>query len=332
MIPFITYGWLGVDLFFVLSGFLITNILINSKNKSGYYKNFYARRILRIFPLYYLSLILFLVILPQIKDFPINLNYSNGEKWWFWAYLQNWSMIVNPNPHSYSLGHFWSLSVEEQFYLIWPFVIVLISHEKKLLAILFICLLSLIAIRTYVWLHKENFPSYYAIFLFTRIDGLLIGSMLAIIQKSNPDFLKRTTYIVVLFLAGLNFIFYFLNQYYHFSFPYWSVVGYTTFSALFALAVYEGLKKENHILNLIFTNKALRFFGKYSYGFYIFHLPVYLITISFFVNQIKNFNISSNFLQLLFASVLATVCGLLVSIISYHFFEKYFLKIKKRFV
>src|SRR5687767_13351351 len=84
------FGWLGVDLFFVLSGFLITGILLKTVGAPHYLRNFFARRILRIFPLYYLSLIIFLVILPLVGIYKNELAYYTQHQWWLWLYLQNW--------------------------------------------------------------------------------------------------------------------------------------------------------------------------------------------------------------------------------------------------
>jgi peptidoglycan/LPS O-acetylase OafA/YrhL len=115
----------GVDLFFVLSGFLITGILLSTKDASprNYFWSFYARRILRIFPLYILAVAgFFYGLLPYLHSRGELLNVSRSEQFWFWTYLMNWRdaagfRIIN------ALGHFWSLGVEEQFYLIWPAVI-----------------------------------------------------------------------------------------------------------------------------------------------------------------------------------------------------------------
>jgi peptidoglycan/LPS O-acetylase OafA/YrhL len=98
----------------VLSGFLITDILLKTVDKQGYFKNFYAKRVLRIFPLYYLSLIIFLVILPQVKDFPLDLSFYVDHQWWFWTYLQNWFLIFyNVGNTTTAIQHYWSLAVEE---------------------------------------------------------------------------------------------------------------------------------------------------------------------------------------------------------------------------
>src|SRR5260370_35068071 len=84
------FGWLGVDLFFVLSGFLITDILLNTLGKPHFLKNFYILRVLRIFPLYYFILIICLFVLPHIRSLQLNLDYYTNNQIWLWTYLQNW--------------------------------------------------------------------------------------------------------------------------------------------------------------------------------------------------------------------------------------------------
>src|SRR4030095_2778309 len=116
------FAWLGVDLFFVLSGYLITSILLNSVNSPHYLKNFYAKRVLRVFPLYYLSLIIFLIIFPLLGIYKSELKYYVDNQLWFWFYLQNWLLSFNFPTTGNFLNHFWSLGVEEQFYLAWPFI------------------------------------------------------------------------------------------------------------------------------------------------------------------------------------------------------------------
>ena len=91
------FGWLGVDLFFVLSGFLITDILLNGLHKPHFLRNFYIRRVLRIFPLFYLTLIICLLILPNIKSLHLDASYYTGNQFWLWAYLQNWLFVVQSN-------------------------------------------------------------------------------------------------------------------------------------------------------------------------------------------------------------------------------------------
>jgi peptidoglycan/LPS O-acetylase OafA/YrhL len=320
---FINYfflGWLGVDLFFVLSGFLITDILLKTQNDPNYLRNFYGRRLLRIFPLYYLVLIIFLLILPAFRP-PINLNYYTQNQLWFWTYLQNWLFVFKPIPlDSLALSHFWSLAVEEQFYLIWPFVILFIKKPKPLFFLMFSLLLAVVAGRFLIWTFHIEKLAYFNLYTFSRIDGICIGSMLALLRQFNISFLSKHTSKLVFTLAALNFLFFFFNRATNFSFPFLAIVGYTTFAIIFGLLVNEALSRENKVVQFIFNNSILKFFGTVSYGLYIFHWPIYLL--------IKSQNWWSN---ALFTSLFATLIAIAVSILSFYFFETPLLRLKKHF-
>ena len=123
------YGNLGVDLFFVLSGFLITGILMDTKGKENYFKNFIIRRSLRIFPLYYFVLIIIFLIMPLFSIFngPLMDRVLEGEVY-AWTYTYNF-FIAEKQSWPPFIGHFWSLAVEEQFYLVWPLAVYLLSTE-----------------------------------------------------------------------------------------------------------------------------------------------------------------------------------------------------------
>jgi peptidoglycan/LPS O-acetylase OafA/YrhL len=321
------FGWIGVDLFFVLSGYLITDILLKTVKSPGYLRNFFARRVLRIFPLYYLSLILFLVILPHFTIFKPKLQFYVDHQWWLWTYLQNWLFAFNTPTTTRFLNHFWSLAVEEQFYLVWPFLILLIRKPKYLLWLMLVILLSVMLFRSLVWINKVESLSYTSLYTFTRIDGICIGCMVALLQRINADFLKKNTAIIVIAFAILNFIFYFLNR--ENDFPYLAFLGYTTLAALIGMLVNEVVHGEAKILNFIFTNFILRFLGRISYGFYIFHWPVYLVLYPLLMRTIQS---SSSSINQIVAALIATVAAVLVSVISYYSFEIRFLKLKKYFI
>jgi peptidoglycan/LPS O-acetylase OafA/YrhL len=331
-VKYFFFGWLGVDLFFVLSGFLITAILLNTVNTPGYFKNFYAKRVLRIFPLYYLSLIILLLVLPRIKGFPLDFSFYIDHQWWFWTYMQNWFLIFYDVGHTTTaIQHYWSLAVEEQFYILWPCVIFLVRKPKILLGITGLLLIAIICTRLYMWTIQIKDLNYFGLYTYTRIDGICIGSMLAILQFMRSGFIKRYFTILILLLAALNFVFYFINKEYNFTYPYFAIVGYTTFAMLFAIIVHEIVQGGNKILEFILNIKLLRFFGKISYGLYIFHWPVYLILYEWLNEKVSSvLKLSGNDLALI-VSVLLTLIGILISIISYYTFEKYFLKKKKAF-
>ncbi|MBS1620568.1 MAG: acyltransferase [Bacteroidetes bacterium] len=327
-IDYFFFGWLGVDLFFVLSGFLITDILLRTVHDKHYLRNFYIRRILRIFPLYYLSLLLFLFVLPLLNP-KIELDYYINNQAWLWTYLQNWLYIFKPSGSADVLNHYWSLAVEEQFYLLWPFVILIIKKPKWLLLFTIILLVAVVSLRLWLWVNHIEKLAYFNLYTFTRIDGLCIGSMVTLLFRINPEFLKKHTYAIVIFFAGVNFVFYFFNSRYHFSFPYLPLVGYSTIAMLFGLLVNDAITRQTPLVTKILNFMPLRYIGRISYGFYIFHWPVYLS-----LREPLSAWVNNHFPSLpvhITSSTIATLLGLLLSILSYTYFEKYFNNLKSRF-
>ena len=135
-------GWIGVELFFVLSGFLITGILHDSKGTPGYFRNFYARRVLRIFPLYYATLLVF-ATLHWLA--PLGFPLESQELWvWMLTYLTNVGMVWQGFG---GLAHFWSLAVEEHFYLFWPLVVWRLNRRQLMRLAVAVWVISL-ALRT----------------------------------------------------------------------------------------------------------------------------------------------------------------------------------------
>src|SRR5215469_16350920 len=134
-------GWMGVDLFFVLSGFLITGILLDTKNSDGYFRNFYARRCLRIWPLYYCTLFFMFVVVPLVRPSEAHQIFEpRSMPWWsYFVYLQNF-LVPSITRATGLLGVTWSLAVEEQFYLVWPLVVRFLTETQlRRLSITLIC-------------------------------------------------------------------------------------------------------------------------------------------------------------------------------------------------
>jgi peptidoglycan/LPS O-acetylase OafA/YrhL len=322
------FGWLGVDLFFVLSGFLITQILLQTFNSKNYLSIFYIKRALRIFPLYYAALIVFLLILPTtLKDTSI-IDYYTSNQLWLWVFLQNWLYIFKQPSGFGLLNHFWSLAVEEQFYLLWPILVLLIKKPKHLLIFIAFILILVIALRLYVWIERIENLHYYNLYTFSRIDGICIGCMVALVQKINKQFLSKSDTWIVLIFALLNFLFYFINKFSRFSFPFLAMIGYTTFAMIFGLLVNIGTTESSHWITRIFNNCFLRFFGKISFGLYVIHWPVYILMrekVSTWMNIYSPLNAE------IIISTLLTMIAIILSLISYYTFEKRFLSIKQVF-
>lgn len=326
------FGWLGVDLFFVLSGFLITSILLKSLSTDStkkYFKNFYIRRALRIFPLYYFFLVIFLFILPSLNILNSEVEEYREDKWWYIFYLQNWLFTNDFPAKSNCLNHFWSLAVEEQFYILWPLTIFLIKKTGRLLLFLSTILLLIFLIRCYLWYIQIPGFNYTNFFTFTRIDGICVGSFVALITNQNKEFLTIYRPIIITGLAVLNFTFFFFNT--SGSLPFLAFIGYITFAAVFGVLVYELSHGNNSWLKNIFSFKPLRFIGKISYGLYMFHWPIHYflnIPFSLFISKIFNFDSPIN---ALFSSIATTLLAIAISSMSYYYFESYFLKLKNKF-
>jgi peptidoglycan/LPS O-acetylase OafA/YrhL len=185
-------GWSGVDLFFVLSGFLITGILLRARHGSRYYGPFYARRVLRIFPLYYAVLVFFLLIVPRIEAFAVADGFwSPGverEGIWYWLYLSNvraaWLGVWDHQMLSIA----WSLAIEEHFYLLWPWVVRRAS-DRRLLAICAATAVGALALRAACVAAGTN-PLVAYVLTPCRLDTLATGAAIAIVA-ARPDGLAR---------------------------------------------------------------------------------------------------------------------------------------------
>ena len=302
------FGQTGVSLFFVLSGFLITRILLKSKSDKDYFKNFFIRRSLRIFPLYFLFLIIYYYFLPFWFG-----ELNNSPKWFYWVYLQNIAMTFNwPNNGP---SHFWSLAVEEHFYLFWPFVVYFLNTKK---VFVFGISLILISFLFRFILTQANYESFY--FTFSRLDDLVLGTFLALLEKKNflNSKAKKIFYTTFIFLFFLNLISFLFAQYIPhfwlqiFKYP---LIG-TLYFTLIGILI---CPPESSLFNFL-KFPWLRFSGKISYGLYVYHPLVFMVSEKFL--QINNVFIEFSSL------VLITV---LVSIFSFYVYENQFLKLKRFF-
>ena len=326
-INYFFFGWLGVDLFFVLSGFLITNILLKTVSSPKFLSHFYLRRVLRIFPLYYLFVFLCLFIIPKLHP-SFDIKYYSDNQIWIWTYLQNWLYIFNGNDGTNAMHHLWSLAVEEQFYLFWPLVILLLKKPKYLLIFISLALVAVLGLRLWIWTNHIVNLAYFNLYTFSRVDGICIGCMIALVHRINPDFFKKYTSWIVIFFAVMNFAFFFVNRRHAYSFPYLALAGYTTFAMIFGLLVNEVVTGGTKFINIVFSLPILRFFGKISYGLYMFHWPVYLLLSPWLFSIFSHY--LSNHLLNIAVSLLATFAAIAISWTSYRYYESYFLKLKDK--
>lgn len=278
------YGaWFAMDLFFVLSGFLITGILLDTKTDKQYYKNFIIRRGLRILPLYYGALIVFFILVPLVVNksrlAPFSVYYNNQV--YFWVYLQNWILLLK-EPALIGKGriflHLWSLAIEEQFYIVWP-IVILLFNTKNLVKIIVALILLSAALNCYYFFSGHSWQYTYFSTL-CRLDSLCIGALIAVAVRNNfiiQKIEKIIPYIFkTLFVVLVAAIFWgrpkapadqFLEP-----------VSTLLFSIFFASMILYGFSNhKNNYVKRILELKVLRFFGKYSYSMYIFHVPILVL-------------------------------------------------------
>jgi peptidoglycan/LPS O-acetylase OafA/YrhL len=303
-------GWMGVDLFFVLSGFLITGILLDTKQTERYFQNFYARRCLRIWPLYYSALLFMFVIVPLLRPSEAHAIFAARSSPW-WAYplfLQNF-LIPVPTSATGLLGVTWSLAVEEQFYLVWPLV-VRFCTEAQLRRIATAVIFVSPALRLYLSLHHVNIYSN----TFCRLDSLMAGALLAVVIRSadfHPS--KLLTRAWILFLVSVPLA---LGiEMFH---ARW--IGFSVVAAASVSFVYLALFSTQKWLRAILTNRPLVYTGTISYGIYILEkIPV---------DVVKVLHLDGHPLLSLTLSTGATFT---LAAVSWKFLEKPFLKLKRNF-
>jgi peptidoglycan/LPS O-acetylase OafA/YrhL len=333
---FIGYGYWGVDVFFVLSGFLITGILYDTKKSPNYFSAFYARRSLRIFPLYYCVLLAVFVVLPIFRDLTPEQQAMAQQQGWLWTYLGNIAMVIKNAPifdaGGIKLLHFWSLAIEEQFYLVWPAVVLLFSRKS----LLWICavLISVAAISRFViWQIGIDQPMA-SFFTFSRVDGLAMGAMAALIARGTmgTERMHREARVLGLISAvALLAILFAEKNHLFWSFPVHllSPVRLTLFTCVLVVAVAAPM---GGWARTIFSSSWLRFFGKYSYALYVFHymmMPWFEQIAS--MERLKE-KFGSFVVAVAVRMIVCTALSLLAAILSWHLLEKHFIQLKRFFV
>ncbi|TMI72346.1 MAG: acyltransferase [Bacteroidetes bacterium] len=328
-LPHFKLGWVGVDLFFVLSGFLITDILLVTKGSKNFLQNFYIRRILKIFPLYYGVLLLFFVIAPMLQGLQIQYHYYKTDQPMLWLHLNNWLSIIHIRPaDSMLLNHFWSLSVEEQFYLLWPFFILAINNTRVLAQIAVLILVTCFLCRYSSWLMFGNGYTNFFFQYMTRMDGLCIGSLIAIWRMdSYAETKKRLTQLAVS-VAGVSIVLFVLSKSLLPGMPVFPFIGYTVVAVLFGVIVFLAIWKRSLVSGFFLENKLIKYIGRISYGLYVYHWPVLCLFKIYLIDRLVNGG-NTYYTSYAVVSLLALGVAVILSILSYHLFEKKMLALKE---
>jgi peptidoglycan/LPS O-acetylase OafA/YrhL len=317
-------GWMGVDLFFALSGFLITGILYDAALAEHKVKNFYARRALRIFPLFYAVLFGLLLLTPALQ------LHWRPEHLLYFFYLSNVAVLFMPNfqlpNHWINLGHLWSLAVEEQFYLLWPFVVWRIRDRKRLLWLILAVLVAGPLLRGFFLAEGMNALAMSRL-LVTRADSLLFGGGVALLAR-GPSADRIPAKRILLISASLLAILLFLAHGPEATSLWISTIGYSAIAACSASVIYLAQQGSNWVSTL-FDQPFLQFFGRYSYGLYLFH-GLYFVYLRH-LSQTVEHRLHSGLLAQLLIIAFGFLLSIALALLSYHFFEAPILKLKRRF-
>jgi peptidoglycan/LPS O-acetylase OafA/YrhL len=322
-----TNGHIGVILFFVLSGFLITYFLLEELNTTGKinFKTFYIKRLLRIWPIYYLMVIFSVLIFPEI------LHVIDGSKEkiilkdsiYYWLFLPN---IAKSLKHFIQgATHLWSIGVEEQFYLIWP---ILLLFFKKYIKILLCSIIIIFSLTTpfidFLNVHSSFFKDNLSLknilssfFSGFKINAMAIGGIFAYInysQKESMNFIKNDLSEIILVV---------ITMYCWISGKTFGTYTDEIYSILFGIIIFIFTTRKNSFFNL--ENKIYIFFGKISYGLYVYHWVIILLLVKIMKN---NSNVFYNeFINNLLLYSLSLILTTLFSYFSYKYIEKPIMKL-----
>jgi peptidoglycan/LPS O-acetylase OafA/YrhL len=330
------YGSYGVELFFVLSGFLITGILYDARNKPYYFRNFYMRRLLRIFPLYYgvLALVFFVAPLIPLLRGP-TLDYLLERQGWAWLYAVN-IYIAKHGEWSFSyLDHFWSLAIEEHFYLVWPLVVFALARQPR--ALMGVCLaIALCAMlgRLTGSLMGLSWWTTYTLTPF-RLDGLALGGFIAVTvrQPGGLERLARLLPLAASAIAGLVAVTFVWTRLVsrdglELILPVRAALILLLLACLLVWAIIAPARSST---SRFFRSRAMVFLGTYSYGLYVYHhfISYYLVTNRTDL-ELAGW-LGSHFAAVALQAALGMSASLGVAYLSYELFEKRFLRMKRLF-
>jgi peptidoglycan/LPS O-acetylase OafA/YrhL len=327
-------GWTGVSLFFVLSGFLISGILWDTRNTPGWWRSFYMRRTLRIFPLYYAALLLAL-----LAAFIVGTGLQCLSKMWTFAfYLQNMptlQKIVGDMSTPLWLAHFWSLAVEEQFYLLWPF---LLTRMKTLRQARYLCLavflsseIFRILVFHFAHLAIEQDLDPYKGFLPVRAGELAIGAYLAMCYRdSSWNRVQSWAPAVAMTALGVFIAASIVNHTFWLDGPIGLLIGLPSvsifFGGLLALSLASG------VTNRLATMAWLRWLGGLSYGIYVYHVLFFGLYDNLAIWTLKTFapHASMGLVPPLKAMI-GLPCSIAIAWLSFHYFEFPFLRRRTKY-
>lgn len=319
-------GNLGVNFFFVLSGFLITFLLIEEKkiNDRISILKFWMRRILRIWPIFFFCVFFGFVIFPELKLLFGQVPEETANPLYYVTFLNNFNIIQNDLPDSSILGVLWSIAIEEQFYLIWPILIALTPLKR--LWILFVVLIG-ISIAFRYFNHDYMIFEYHTL---SCMSDLVVGAFGAWLIQNSIKFKNHITNLpkIVIIVIHITFIcFFFFRDEFNQSFP--NLFAFERI--IISISIIYIILEQTFSTNSFFKLGRLRLMsklGEISYGLYALHFIAILI-----VTKSTSFlGWNTEFWQItIIDTSIALTLTILISMFSYKYFETPFLKLKERF-
>lgn len=311
------FGATGVDLFFVLSGYLISEIILQNRHRHGFLRTFFARRALRILPIYYLVVISVFIVNSYLS----HPRSTDGYPYYLF-YLQNtphyWGCV--PPVPGLPIGHTWTLAIEEQFYLLWPFVVVLLAPAR--LMCVCVCLVLFSSGARFEGLNSGT--------LLGHLDGLALGAILACLRARWQWARSPTASLFFFAIAGLCAAIYFIVWHLRAAQCLDTAKAFRGNAGLLIISIaYFGLigglsSAAGARCTAVLRQRWLIGLGTISYGLYLYHVVVYAAFDSFF-----KFDRRHDDCWWLGASKVTVSVG--VACLSWHFIEKPILKLKNRF-
>lgn len=342
----LAFGWVGVQLFFVLSGFLITGILLDMKASlpaRAYFTKFYGRRFLRIFPLYYFYLALMAAVAYALLKADFRANYMEiffNQVWYAVLYVYDLFYRLPSFQPSQFLDHFWSLSVEEQFYIFWPLILLFVpqKHLKKLF-ISFIVLGTIARAALYllylsgssVWMFREPVGLVIYSLPFSHIDAFALGAyisrypipfprqQLAALSILVPLIGYTATYFATGTIGSITAFGYDLPLQAEYQF----IWAHTLLNYFFAVLIYCVAREK--VFVRVLEMPWLRYLGKISYGMYVYHLALIWFVNRFFEREIPSATGPWG------KAAVALAATILIATLSYYLLERPILNLKDRF-
>jgi peptidoglycan/LPS O-acetylase OafA/YrhL len=327
-------GWVGVDIFFVLTGFLITILFLTErKNQSKFaFKDFFIRRSLRILPLYFLAFVaaffllptLFLLIFDKYNLNPGTVEYMKGSLPWYLMLAGNWYVVLNGFGDSRLISILWAVCTDIQFYLVWPFILFFVRNFKTGILISLIIIACSMLYRWYLVNSGVPYPAIYVNTL-ARLDTFMFGAIIGflIFYKDNLMGKIKLFYswplpilVVILLIVYMYFATLVDRQAIRHS-----VLGYTITGILSAFIILFCIKSKSFLVSFL-NDRIIAFLGRISYGLYIWHILAILLLYYSLPNHLVN----------LWLPILALPLSVLLAFMSFRFYEKPFLNIRNKFI